>query len=92
LAGRGHARFVGERDERGAVAAAELAQHVADVGLRGQRTDREPARDLGAPQALGAQAHNLALARRQPGERGPRSAANSAIKSTTAETEPGSRD
>jgi len=60
--------LVGEGHERGAVAAAELAQDVADVGLRGERADHQAAGDLGVAEAAGDQLSDLALAVSQLGQ------------------------
>ena len=68
VAGSDEAAFVGEGDELGAVAAAELAQSPADVRLRGQGADHEAAGDLGVGQTASDEAQDLALAFGQLGE------------------------
>jgi hypothetical protein len=62
------ARFVGDGHERGAVAAAELAQDVADVRLGRERADDESSRDLVVREAFGHEPRDLALAAGELGE------------------------
>src|SRR5437879_6145226 len=68
VAGGDQPGLIGECDERGAVAAVEFAQDVADVGLCGERADDEPPGDLGVAEALGDEAEDLAFAVGQLGE------------------------
>jgi hypothetical protein len=62
------AGLIGKRDELRAVAATELAEDPADVRLRRQRTDHQPARDFVVGEAGGDKAEDLLLAVREVAE------------------------
>src|ERR1700722_16584685 len=63
LAGADDAGFVGDDDELGPGAGAELEHGPVDVGLGGEGGDEEPCRDVVVGQASGGESHGLAFAR-----------------------------
>ena len=71
--GRSEAVLVGQDDKLRPVAGVELGHRAADVGLGGERADREPAADLVVGHPRGDQRDDFAFAvgqRGQPGQSG----------------------